>query len=148
MKKLIFNIWKTGLYQSKLDLIKYITDRYKAFKKEEVIKNVEDVLTNIDKYEKEFKQTEHEAFFIEFLKLMEKYRVNIGADNFDEKEPKDIRVYFEFGDRTFVQDQPLEMNVYQTNGFITCDDDENSKEIYYEFPCVKDFEDEGLIVKT
>ena len=56
LKKLIFNMWKTGLYQSKLDLIAFLRDNYIVYKESEIIESVEEVLSNIDKYEIKFNQ--------------------------------------------------------------------------------------------
>ena len=57
IKELIFKELETGFYQSKLDLIAFIKSHYNTYEESEIIKSVEDVLSNIDKYEKEFKQT-------------------------------------------------------------------------------------------
>jgi hypothetical protein len=143
-KKLVFNMWKTGRFSSKIDLIKYFVNNYQATDKD--VDMIEEVLTNIDKYEEEFKQTKYESFFIELLKLMKKYDVHIGADIYNcDNEPYDLdtRIYFGFKDKTFVQDKFSEICPTANVGFINY---ENNNE-KYNFPAVKDFENEGIANK-
>ena len=153
LKKLIFNMWKTGFYQSKLDLIAGVEKYYKPIiekdLKKKIIESVEDVLSNIDKYEKEFKQTKTEQFFIELLQLMEKYNVGIYAQSVgkDNEEDDDIRIHFETPDGTFVQDSYDIIDWDQTNSFEEIVENENDKCRIYEFPATWYFKEEGIMVR-
>ena len=153
LKKLIFNMWKTGLYQSKLDLIVAIEKVYTPITiknlKQKIIENVEEVLTNIDKYEIEFKQTKTEQFFIELLQLLEKYNVEIYAQKYneDKNEEDDIRIFFETPDGTFGQDYYESIDPYAANCFEECVDNENIECKKYEFPAVNYFKEEGISVR-
>lgn len=153
LKKLIFNMWKTGSYQSKLDLIATVEKYYKPIiekdLKKKIIESVEDVLSNIDKYEKEFKQTKTEQFFIELLQLMKKYNVGIYAQSVgkDDNEDDDIRIHFETPDGTFVQDSYDIIDWDQTNLFEEIVENENDKCRIYEFPATWHFKEEGIMVR-
>ena len=149
LKKLVFNMWKTGLYQSKLDLISFLQNNYNAFKKQEIIDNVEDVLSNIDKYEVEFKQTKTEQFFIELLQLMKKYNVQMYADFV--YNHADMRIFFETKDGLFVQSCSDYLDSDYANEFNEFKKDKNKiieGNISYNFPAVDYFEQEGIKVKN
>lgn len=148
LKKLIFNMWKTGLYQSKLDLIAFIRDNYTVYKENEIIKSVEDVLSNIDKYEIEFKQTKTEQFFIELLQLMKKYNIQMYADFL--YNHADMRIFFETKDGLFVQSCSDYLDSDYANEFNEFKKDKNKiieGNISYNFPAVDYFEQEGITVR-
>lgn len=148
LKKLIFNMWKTGLYQSKLDLIAFIRDNYIVYKEPEIIESVEDVLSNIDKYEIEFKQNNTEKFFIELLQLMKKYNVQMYADFV--YNHADMRIFFETKDGLFVQDVSDYLDPDYANRFNELKKVKNKiieGNISYSFPTVDDFKQEGITVK-
>lgn len=149
LKKLIFNMWKTGLYPSKLDLIAFLKEKYNAFKEQEIIDNVEDVLSNIDKYEVEFKQTKTEQFFIELLQLMKKYNVQMYAGFV--YHHADMRIFFETKDGLFVQDCSDYLDPDYVNGFNELKKIKNKiieGNINYSFPTIDDFKQEGIYVKN
>ena len=153
LKKLIFNMWKTGLYQSKLDLIvavnKHCNTLNKNDVKAQIITTVEEVISNIDKYEKEFKQTKTEQFFIELLQLMEKYNVKIYVQKVgkDKDGDDDIRIHFETPDGTFVQNCYDVIDWDRVNGFEEIVENENDECRIYEFPASWYFKEEGISVR-
>ena len=145
-KRLIYNYWKTGRFASKLDLIAFMDKHIVGYEsKEQLIEMIEDVLTNIDKYEEQFKQTKIEQFFIELLQLLDKYHVSMHVDCTEEDE-KDMRIFFESADGTFGQDYDDSIDPEAMNGFEECVDDD-VKPRKYIFPAVKYFKEQGIEVK-
>lgn len=144
-KRLIYNYWKTGRFASKLDLIALMYNNILGRTKEQYVELVEDVLTNIDKYDKMYKQTKIEQFFIELLELLDKYHVSIHVDCTEEDE-KDMRIFFESADGTFCQDYDDSIDPEAANGFEECVE-EGEKPRTYSFPAVKYFKEQGIEVK-
>ena len=60
MKKLIWQMWKSGKYKTAEELYSFLSKRNFAPEKAEV----EDVIKNLPKYDKQFKQSQEERFFI------------------------------------------------------------------------------------
>lgn len=144
-KRLAYNLWKTGRYASKLDLIAYMSEKYLGCTKEQLIKVVEDVLSHIDKYDELYKQSSAEQFFIELLMLLEKYHVTMYAGQMENDED-DFRIFFETIDGTFGQDCGDEIDPEAVNGFEECVDD-NVEPRKYSFPAVTYFEQENIKIK-
>lgn len=145
-KRLIYNYWKTGRFASKLDLIAFMDKHIVGYEsKEQLIELVEDVLTNIDKYEEQFKQTKIEQFFIELLQLLDKYHVSMHVDCTEEDE-KDMRIFFESADGTFGKDYDDSIDPEAMNGFEECVE-EGETPRKYNFPAVKYFKEQGIEVK-
>lgn len=144
-KRLIYNHWKTGRFASKLDLIAFMYDNILGRTKEQYVELVEDVLTNIDKYDEIYKQTKIEQFFIELLELLDKYHIEMYADNMENDE-KDMRIFFVSTDGTFGQDYDDSIDPEAMNGFEECVD-EGEKPRTYSFPAVKYFKEQGIEVK-
>ena len=149
LQKLVFTMWKTGMY-SKERLLNVLKG-YRAFSYKDVVETVDEVLSNLDKYEIKFKQNKTEQFFIELLQLMEKYNVGIYAQSIgkDSDGDDDIRIFFETPDGTFATDNYYEMIDWdQTNCFEEVVDNDNDECRIYEFPAVQYFESEGIKVRN
>ena len=137
--KLVFNMWMSHRYESKIDLIKFLIDKYNY--DSEISEVVSDVLTNIDKYKEEFKQTKEEQFFIEFQKLLQKYGVEIFiADNDD----KDETLVFQFPVKQFELSGNTGTELTETNTFVNVEDESE----FYEFPGEQYFEEQGIDVRN
>ena len=144
LKRLAFHFWKTHRFASKIDLIKYMESKY-INPASDIVEAVEDVLSNIDKYEEKFKQTKAEQFFIELLLLLNKYHVAMFAERLED-DPEDIRIFFETTDGVFGQDYCDSIDPEAVNGFEECVEDGEIPR-RYEFPAVSYFEQENINVK-
>lgn len=144
-KRLAFNFWKTGRFTSKQDLIDFLNKNILGRTKEQYIEIVEDIITNMDKYEKKFQQTKIEQFFIEFLKLLDKYHVEMFIDQADNDE-HDLRIFFDSADGVFGQDYGDTIDPDAVNGFEECVEDGVTPRKYV-FPAVRYFEQKGISIK-
>ena len=132
MKKLIWQMWKSGKYKTAEELYSFLSKRNFAPEKAEV----EDVIKNLPKYDKQFKQSQEERFFIEFQRLLQKYQVEIFIANAEEKSA----LIFDFPDKQFELTGDIGTELTATNTFANVEDDKE----FFGFPGEQYFDEENI----
>lgn len=132
MKKLIWQMWKSGKYKTAEELYSFLSKRNFAPEKAEV----EDVVVNLAKYDKQFKQSQEERFFIEFQRLLQKYQVEIFIANATDKSA----LIFDFPNKQFELTGDIGTELDATNTFTNVDEDKE----FYNFPGEQYFDEENI----
>ena len=133
MKKLIWQMWKSGKYKTADELYSILQNKHYPI---EIKSEVEDVIENLPKYDKQFKQSQEERFFIEFQRLLQKYQVEIFIANAKEESA----LIFDFPNKQFELTGDIGTELRATNTFANVEDDKE----FFGFPGEQYFDEENI----